>query len=241
MSKDKVTAIIQARLGSSRLPLKSLLCLENLPIIDWVATRAKKAALIDKVIVALPDTELDSILLKHLKARGITCHTGSETDVLGRVCKTASAFSANIVIRICADNPLIDAEALDNLVEFYRETKPDYAYNHIPRNNSWPDGLGAEILSFDLLREINNLATLPAQREHCMNYIWDNAENYAIATFNPGQKYLQRPDIKLDVDSVEDFKRLSSLNPRPEMKAHEIVEAWDKAFQRQYPLNKVEE
>lgn len=232
MKKDKTVALIQARLGSTRLPLKSLLCLKDWPIIDWVVSRVQKAHKIDEVIVALPDTPLDNILYEHLRKKGVSCHKGSENDVLARMRQAADLSGANTVLRICADNPLIDPESIDDLIDFYKDNKCDYAYNHVPKSNLWPDGLGAEILSSALLFHIAEKATEPLQREHCLNYIWDNAKNFDIRTFNPEEKKLQRPDIKLDVDSPADYQRICMLNPYPAMKRQEIIDAWDKALEK---------
>jgi spore coat polysaccharide biosynthesis protein SpsF len=116
---------------------------------------------------------------------------------------------------------------VDRLVDFYRAGPWDYAYNHIPRNNLWPDGLGAEILSRDLLDELDAKARQPSQREHCLNYLWDTAANYRLGTFNPQEPWLQRPDLKLDVDKPADFPRLALLPLHPDMDARAIVAACD--------------
>ncbi len=225
----RTVAIAQARLGSSRLPLKSLLTLGDRPIIDWVVHRLAKAKSLDAVIVAVPDTPLDRVLLGHLRSMGVECLAGPENDVLERYRLAARHARADHIVRVCADNPLVDPDAIDELVEFYRHGKPDYAYNHIPRGNLWPDGLGAEIIAADLLERMAESATQPSQREHCMNYIWDNADSFSIATFDPAQKWLQRPDIKLDIDTAEDFGRLALLPINPDSSAREIIEAWDAA------------
>ena len=171
----KVVAIVQARLGSTRLPLKSLLTLRGLPIIDWVTERLARARRLDGLIVAVPDTELDRVLYEHLNRRGVPVMAGPEEDVLARFALAAKQADADLVVRVCADNPCIWGEAVDRLVDFYRKGGCDYAYNHIPRGNLWPDGLGAEILSRELLDELDSRAKLPSQREHCLNYIWDTA------------------------------------------------------------------
>jgi len=109
------------------------------------------------------------------------------------------------------------------LIRFFVETGCDYAYNHIPRNNRYPDGLGAEILSFDLLSELAALAREPGQREHCLSYIWDNARLFDIRTFDPPDAGLWHPELKLDVDSPEDFRRLALLPFHVDMPPEEIV------------------
>lgn len=225
--QGKTVAVVQARLGSSRLPLKSLLCLRDLPVIDWVTRRLAQSRRLDRIMVAVPDTELDRVLLEHLRRRGVPCLAGPENDVLARFCLAAAATDAALVVRVCADNPLIWGEAVDRLLAHYERTACDYAYNHIPRQNLWPDGLGAEILSRELLDELDARAKQPSQREHCLNYIWDNAAAFRISTFDPEESWLCRPDLRLDLDRPEDFRRLALLPLRPEMDARAIVRAVD--------------
>ena len=222
-SKGKVVAIVQARLGSSRLPLKSLLCLRDVPVIDWVTRRLGACARLDSIMVAVPDTPLDAVLLEHLRRRGVPCMAGPEDDVLARFCQAAQLADADLVVRVCADNPLIWSGAVDRLVDFYRQGHWDYAYNHIPRNNLWPDGLGAEILSRELLEDMGRKATQPSQREHCLNYIWDNAASFKIGTFDPEEDWLRRPELKLDMDRPDDFCRLALKPIHPDMDARDIV------------------
>lgn len=226
--RRKVVAVVQARLGSSRLPLKSLLCLRDLPVIDWVTRRLAQSRRLDQVMVAVPDTALDQALLEHLRRRGVPCMAGPEDDVLARFCLAARQAEAELVVRVCADNPLIWGEAVDRLVDFYEATGCDYAYNHIPRNNRWPDGLGAEILSRDLLDGLDARARQALQREHCLNYIWDNPADFRIATFDPEEPWLRRPDLKLDLDRPEDFRRLALLPLTPDMDARAIVDVCGK-------------
>lgn len=222
--KRNVIAIIQARLGSSRLPLKSLISLHGLPLIDWVVSRVARSSRISGLVVAVPDTDLDSVLADHLISNGIPCIHGPENDVLARFCMAAQATNANLVVRVCADNPFIWWEAIDRLIDFYDEFSPDYAYNHIPRGNLWPDGFGAEIISRELLDNIDSRASFPSQREHCLNYIWDNRDNFRIATFNPQEKWLQRPELKFDIDTPQDFAHLAKLPVSPQSGAREIVD-----------------
>ena len=202
---DKVVAIVQARLGSSRLPLKSLLCLRDVPLIDWVVRRLKTP----RFEVVSPSPAVSSVGTPVVSVQ----------DVLARFCLAARQADAGLVVRVCADNPLIWGEAVDRLVDFYRAGRWDYAYNHIPRNNLWPDGLGAEILSRELLDALDAQARQTAQREHCPNYLWDNAARFRLGTFNPTEPWLQRPDLKLDVDQPQDFQRLALLPLHPDVDA----------------------
>lgn len=223
----KTVAIIQARLGSTRLPMKSLLCLRGHPVIDWVVDRVSKATLLDDVVVACPETPVDAVLADHLLRRHVRVVSGSERDVLSRFVLAADVTGAQRIVRICADNPLVWGEAIDRLIRVHDSLGCDYCYNHIPRKNRWPDGLGAEIVSRALLDDIACKATLESQREHCLNYIWDNAEKYSIRTFDPQEDWLCRPDVKLDIDTVEDFCRLALLPLEPDADARRILTVVD--------------
>lgn len=218
-------ALIQARMGSTRLPMKSLLCLRGLPLIDWVVRRTRAATLLAGVVVAIPDTAHNDVLADHLHREGVDVFRGDEADVLSRMYHAAKAHNATHVVRVCADNPLIWGKAIDDLLRFYGATGVDYAYNHIPRGNLWPDGLGAETLSFALLEEIHAKAVKPEHREHCLSYLWEN--NYSRATFDPADPALHRPDLKLDIDTPEDFCRLARLPLHVGMSGQDIVAACD--------------
>jgi len=223
-------ALVQARMGSSRLPMKALLCLRGMPIIDWVVRRVARAGLLDRIVVAIPDTPLDEVLAAHVQERlmpldkRIAVFCGAENDVLERFRAAGEIFGADRVVRVCADNPLIWGEEIDNLIRFFEATGCDYAYNHIPRNNRYPDGLGAEILSFALLDELASRATEPEHREHCLSYLWDNAQHFTMRTFDPQNPKLCHPELKLDVDNQEDFRRLALMPLHVDISPLEIVE-----------------
>lgn len=219
----RTVAVIQARLGSTRLPCKALLSLRGLPMIDWVVRRTARAELVDAVVVAVPDTRRDDVLARHLASSGVTVFRGPEQDVLARMQGAAASCRAEAVVRVCADNPLIWGGEIDNLIRFYNETPCDYAYNHIPRNNLYPDGLGAEIVSADLLEKTAAEAVLPAHREHCLSYITDNPQRFRQATFDPPDPAVRRPDLKLDVDTPDDFIRLALSEITPDMPPRAVV------------------
>lgn len=224
-------ALIQARMGSGRLPCKSMLHLHGRPLIDWVVQRTAKAVLLDQLVVALPDCPLDDVLARHLEKQRVAFFRGPENDVLKRFSLAAEHFGATHIVRICADNPLISGEEIDNLIRHFRaracdgQTDEDrlYAYNHIPRNNSYPDGLGAEMISAALLHHIDGHAVLPEHREHCLSHIWDNSEAFTISTFDPPDTGLRHPHIRLDMDTAEDYRKLSLMDIAVDMPAREII------------------
>jgi len=201
--------IIQARIGSSRLRCKMMLSLHGHPIIEWVVRRAQASRLSDGLVVAIPDTKMDDVLAVCLDRLDVDIYRGREEDVLNRFYEAARSRGADYVLRVCADNPLVSGDEIDNLIRFYRHAPCDYAYNHIPVGNSYPDGLGAEIVSFSLLEKLECTVTEQRQREHCFSYIWDNPNQFVMKTFNPPNPRLHRPNLKLDIDTFEDYRRFA--------------------------------
>lgn len=219
-------ALIQARMGSARLPCKMMLHLRGMPIIDWVVRRTAVSRLLDRIVVAVSHNPLDDPLVRHLEHCGVHVFRGPEDDVLRRFRLAAEQHQATRVVRICADNPLIWGGEIDNLIRHYQRL-PDpeqvYAYNHIPLNNRYPDGFGAEMVSFSLLRLLDEEATLPEHREHCLSFIRDNPERFRISTFDPPDPFLHRPDIRLDLDKPEDYRKLALMPLHPDMTPGEII------------------
>ena len=210
-------------MGSSRLPNKMMLHLNGYPIIEWVYRRVIQSKKIDQIVFALPVSNQDDVLALYLSQIGATVFRGSELDVVSRYYAVAREYNATEIVRICADNPLICPKEIDFLIEKFYEIECDYAYNHIPKNNTYPDGLGAEICHMDLVKTINIKASTPEHREHLFNYMWDNKEGYRIFTFNPKSE-ISHPELKFDIDTLEDYRLLVSRNYRIDMTAEEIIE-----------------
>ncbi len=235
-SRPKVVAIIQARVGSTRFPKKILAKLGGHSLIDWILFRVLQATQIDQVIVAIPETLENQVLIPIVESYGCECVLGSEQDVLARFVKAVDYSQADVVVRICADNPLIASEELDRLINYFLENNFDYAFNHIPKlDNQYPDGLGAEILSADLLKKIANQNSDLNHREHVTSYIWDHQDQYKMGVLKAPLE-ISYPSIKLDIDTPRDFKRLQTLldgKPR-DISVKEIIAVWfstEKAFE----------
>src|SRR5262249_4051065 len=152
-------------------------------IIEWVLLRMLRCKRVADVVLATSELPENSVLRDIACELAINVLSGSENDVLGRFSLAAREFDAVHVVRVCADNPFVDPEEVDRLVDTYLAGLPDYAFNHVPRqNNNYPDGLGAEILSGTLLQDIARVAVEPRHREHATLYIWDNSDHYRIET-----------------------------------------------------------
>lgn len=207
-------AIIQARIGSTRLKNKMLLTLKDSLIIEWVLYRVKKSLLIDKVILAIPNTTANDILEFYANKFNIEVVRGPEDNVLERFKIALDTCGPNIknILRICADNPLICPKQIDVLINKFNLSDCDYAYNHIPKKNTYPDGLGCEIINLKSFNTIYDNASLQSHKEHCFNYLWDNIEKFNVLTFDPPEIIMCKPHLKFDIDTIEDFNYLNSLN-----------------------------
>jgi spore coat polysaccharide biosynthesis protein SpsF len=223
--EPNIAVIVQARMGASRLPGKMLLPLHGIPIVEWVFRRVQKSKVINNILFAIPKTSENDTLNAFLVKMGAMVYRGSEEDVIERFYFAAKSINATHIVRVCADNPFIAGTEIDHLVQFYFKSSCDYAYNHIPKNNCYPDGIGAEIVSFQVLKSINDQATDPHQREHIFNCIWDNPGKFEILTFDPTDERLAHPDIKLDIDTQQDYEKLCKMKVDIEMEAFEIVAA----------------
>ena len=123
---NRTIAIVQARMGSSRLPGKMMMDLAGEPLLHWVLSRVKKAKLLDSIILATSDGAIDDQLVELAQKLNVPVFRGSETDVLGRFLEAANVSKADHVVRVCGDNPLIAPEEIDRLVEFFEK-----ALNHL--------------------------------------------------------------------------------------------------------------
>jgi len=208
---SRVIALVQARMGSTRFPGKILAELGGYPILEWVLQRVSRARMIDVLVLATTTLSRDDELVALAQKLGIEVFRGSETDVLGRFAAAAAQYGADAVVRICADNPFVDADEIDRLVSHFRNNSCDYACNHQARlGNHYADGFGAEILSNDLLQKLTRVVANDRHREHVTLYVWDHSSEYRLSTV-PTPKELAYPELRFDVDHLHDLTYLNTL------------------------------
>lgn len=173
--------VIQTRLGSTRLPGKVLASIEGKPALWHVWQRACQIKRVDKVILAIPDSEEDSPLLWWARALGIACFSGSAEDVLDRYYQAAKLYRLDNIIRITGDCPCLDPTVSDLVVDTYLKLDYDYVTNREPRN-WWPDGLDTEIFNFATLEKAWYTAKEQSDREHVTS--WMYREGSGVRTCN---------------------------------------------------------
>ncbi|MEE2876144.1 MAG: aminotransferase class III-fold pyridoxal phosphate-dependent enzyme [Chloroflexota bacterium] len=174
-----ILAIVQARMGSTRLPGKVLKKVQGKSLISLLLGRLSGSQLIDRVVVATTDTHLDDQLTEECFSLGYDVFRGSENDVLSRYYYAAEEYCASTIVRITGDCPLIDCEIVDQVIRNFHINEVDYASNIEPP--SFPDGLDVEVFSFNALRKAFLEANDPREREHVTTYL---REQPSIKRFN---------------------------------------------------------
>lgn len=208
---SKTVAIVQARMGSTRFPGKMLALLDGRPIIEWVLHRVSLAKLVDTVVLATSDLAQDDPLSEWAARLGVSVFRGSDADVLGRFAGAATIAKADNIIRICADNPFIDALEIDRLIRYYYGHSCDYACNHQDLLGSgYADGFGAEIFTNSLLQQLASRLTKLRYREHATIYLWEHPEKFALHAV-PAPSELAFPNLRFDVDLPQDLITLQKL------------------------------
>lgn len=201
-------AIVQARMGSSRLPGKVLKPILGRPMLAHLIQRLRLAKTIGRIVVATTNCSGDDPIESTARAQGIDCFRGSERDVLSRYAEAAKLFSAEVVVRVTADCPLIDPDVVDQAVLLYRSgaTALDYVSNVLER--SFPRGLDVEVFSPRLLEELFPVAFAPEEREHVTLYVARHRDRYRVAHFHADKDY---SPYYLTVDSPEDFQLIEKI------------------------------
>jgi spore coat polysaccharide biosynthesis protein SpsF len=179
----KTVAIIQARMGSTRLPGKVMKELCGKTVLAHVVFRVQACLLIDEVVVATTTSKADDVIVAEAEKCGVKWFRGSEEDVLERYYLAAKQYNADVVVRVTSDCPLFDPEVLSQMLEYFKnETfeglQIDYLSNCF--NRSYPRGLDAEIFTFDVLEKAFAAAQKPYEREHVTPYIYEHPEIFAL-------------------------------------------------------------
>lgn len=198
-----VGAIIQARMGSSRLPGKTMDTICGKPLIYYSVKRALQANCVDKVIVATTDNELDDIVEQWCIDNEIECFRGSENDVLDRYYQCSMKYNLDIIVRVTADDPFIDPEIIDDMLLNKRIHSADYVTMRL-NTNTWPYGLDVEVIDRVALKTAWNLAALPYQREHVTPYIRENLDEFKMYEISIDEDLSK---VRLTVDYQKDLDR----------------------------------
>ena len=177
--KKNAIAIIQARMGSTRLPGKVLMDVCGKSILEHVIERTKKCKKIDSIVVATTNKVEDKAIIRLAKKCKTKSFAGSEEDVLDRYFQAAKKLKADIIVRITADCPLIDPLVIDKVVKYHLKNQKEVDYTTKPK--AYPEGLDVEVFSFETLEKAWKEAKKPSERKHVTPYILNHSEIFHLS------------------------------------------------------------
>lgn len=213
------TLIVQARMGSKRLPGKSILSLARKPLIFRIIERLNRCKEVNHLVLAIPDTSQDKEIEKIKFKCNVKIFKGSENNLLERYYLAAKKFKTDIVVRIPGDNCIPEPSEVDKIIKFYKKFKKPFFASNLSNilNNNYPDGIGAEVFGFNFLEELMKKKLSSNLKEHIhlnfFNYEHNCAVNHnwcKVRTIKCPSAYA-RPDIRLDVNTLEDYRYIKKI------------------------------
>lgn len=205
----KTVAIVQARMGSTRLPGKVLKDLAGQSMLARVVGRLRGARLIHEVLVATTDLAADDPIISECRKCAVPVSRGDEKDVLDRYFRAAQLSKAEIVVRVTSDCPLIDAEIVDKTIAAFLESRPDYASNVMQR--TYPRGLDTEVMSVAALERAWRQARKPYEREHVTPYIYEHPAEFKLLSVTAEQ---DDGSYRWTVDTADDLEFVRAVYAR---------------------------
>ena len=201
----KIVAIVQARMGSTRLPNKVMKPINGVPMVELLLTRLAKCQRLDQIVLATSVDPRNQVLIDHVAALGFAWEQGSEQDVLDRFVQAADRHGADVVVRITGDCPLVDPQLVDDCILHFLQAEVDYLSNTSPP--TYPDGLDVEVVRLGALRRALQESTQPFDHEHVTPYVRESGL-FTTATYAHPQDL---SNLRWTVDDPEDFEVISQV------------------------------
>ena len=201
-----IGAIIQARMGSHRLPMKTMKVLEGKPVLQHVIERIRRSKFIKECVVAATTDEKDHVIQEFCQLHQIKCFRGNENDVLERFFKAAKKYQFDIIVRITADDPLKDPKIIDEAITILVENNLDYVTNTM--EPTYPEGIDVEVFTFEALRKAYLGAKLPSEREHVTPYLWKNPERFKLHNFKYSEDL---SSLRWTMDTEDDYQFMQAV------------------------------
>lgn len=195
--------IVQARMGSSRLPGKIMMEACGKTMLEHMISRVKRSTKIDELIVATSTNKLDNVIEDWCEKHNILCFRGPEQDVLKRYKLANDTVHGDTIIRLGADSPLIDPKIIDDVLEVYEKNNYDFVSNLFPvEGRTYPDGVNVEVFSSKILNEMDRDAKKPSEREHVTFYVWMQPERFKIFRHDYPEDI---SNFRFNLDYLEDY------------------------------------
>jgi spore coat polysaccharide biosynthesis protein SpsF len=227
VKRGRTVAIIQARMSSSRLPGKVMATIADRPMLAHVVSRAFKANL-DQVVVATSENVANKAIIDFCRQTGVAFFEGDEDDVLDRFYGAARQFSADVIVRLTADCPLLDPDVINEVVGTFHAGSYDYVSNTL--KPTFPDGLDTEVFSFAVLEQAWHEAKLKSEREHVTPFLYKHPERFRVLNVENGEDLsTQRWTVDEPAD-LELMRAIYGCFKTPDFRMVDVV-----ALLRQYP------
>ncbi len=204
----KTAAIIQARMGSSRFPGKTLAPLLGEPLLARLIERLRHVAAIDEIIVATTDDPADEAIEDLARTLGIGCYRGSVDDVLLRVLEAGRAYDVDLMVEICGDCPLIDPQTTRDVIALYHSGDYDHASNILCEG--YPRGLDTQVYPTRVLEDVARRTDDPVDHEHVSLFIYEHPEIYRLARMET-PAHLRAKQLRLTVDTPSDLAMVEAI------------------------------
>lgn len=202
----KIAAIIQARMGSTRLPGKVMKTLGDRTVIGHVIDRCRAIPSVTKVIVATTTSHEDDMICKEAERYGVSYYKGSEENVLSRYYEAAKISQADVIVRITSDCPLLDPQISNKVIEEFLRSGCDYVSSGL--SETFPRGMDTEVFSFEALEESYFKATESFEKEHVTPYIYLHPDRFELQSFSNDTDL---SGYRLTLDTEEDWSLISRI------------------------------
>jgi spore coat polysaccharide biosynthesis protein SpsF len=196
----RVVIIIQARMGSTRLPGKVLMRVFDKPLLGYLIERLSRVKLVDEIVIATTKNSPDDAIEEFCINNNINCYRGSEDNVLSRYYNASIKFKADCIVRICSDSPLIDPLVVDRMIQSFFNNECDYLSNTI--SQTYPLGMNIEVFSQQALKKSYMNYSEDYESEHVTPYIYMHPEFFDIRQEHLREDY---GFLRLTVDEEKDF------------------------------------
>ena len=206
--KPKILAIVQARMGSTRLPGKMMKQINGKPMVFYLPEQLKYSKLIDQVVIATSIQPENDEMFEYLKSSGVEVFRGPEDDVLKRFVMVAEKYKPDIIVRITGDEPLIDPCLVDKVIQEHIDSGADYTSTKEYKDGEYirtvPMGLDSEVFSTQGLLKVDKIGTTDFDREHVTPYFYMHPNEFKVHVYKNKPDYKGKPVIT--VDNAEDFE-----------------------------------
>lgn len=225
----RIVSTVEARMGSTRLPGKTMAPILGRPMLELLTERLRRAKRIHQIVVSTTDQAADDVIEELAHRLGVGCFRGSCDDVLDRVLRAAHTYQADLIVEMTADCPLLDSTVVDEVIDLFMSGTYDYVSNVLER--TYPRGLDTQVFPTRLLAEVAELTQDPVDRENVALYVYERPDQYRLSNLVAPPE-IRRPDLRLTVDTQEDLTLVREIYQRlypekPDFSIRDVVRLLD--------------